>query len=131
MRKPFDFKSSLLNFLLSPLPLLIDPGMYWLFRKTPWLFDGMIPSWRAYGAFIPFAVYTATMQALVPWSVYSSSLGANVIAKQIYSDDQRIASISPEYASGWAVVLRKHKGVDLLINDPEGFICDYGSMDPL
>lgn len=131
MIKPFDLMSSILNMLTAPLPLLLDPGMYWLFRQLPWLFDGMIPSWRTYGSFIPLAVYTTTIHALVPWTTYSSNISADATAKRIYRDDQRIAGISPDYAKGWAGVLRKHRGIYPLRNEPEGFISDYGSMDPL
>lgn len=91
----------------------------------------MIPSWGTYGDFIPLAIFSTTVFALIPWTSYSQNIAASAIAKQLYRDDQRIAGISPEYAKGWAGVLRKHRGFYPLRNEPEGFISDYGSLDPL
>ena len=131
LKQPFDLKTIAINFAVAPIPLLVPFGLYWLVRKIPYIFDGMIPTWATYGNFVPLVIFSAAMYALVPWTSYSQKIAANAIAKQLYRDDQRIVHISPEYAKGWAGVLRKHRGLYPLYNEPESFIWDYGSLDPL
>ncbi|GHJ89678.1 hypothetical protein NliqN6_6080 [Naganishia liquefaciens] len=130
LKQPFDLKTIAINFAVAPIPLLVPFGLYWLVRKIPYIFDGMIPTWATYGNFVPLVIFSAAMYALVPWTSYSQKIAANAIAKQLYRDDQRIVHISPEYAKGWAGVLRKHRRLYPLYNEPESFIWDYGSLDP-
>lgn len=105
--------------------------MYAVFRKVPWIFDSMIPSGRADGSIIPLAIFFTVAHALFPWINSLSVIGASSVRDQTYRDDQRIASISPEYARGWAGVLSKHTGVYPLRSGHEEHVSDYGRMDPL
>lgn len=130
-RKPFDLKTSIIIFLTAPLTLLVNPLIYAVFRKVPWIFDSMIPSWRADTSFVPMAISFTVAHALFPWTNTLSSFGVSYVRNRVYRDDQRIAGISPDYARGWAGVLSKHTGVYPLRSGHEEHVSDYGRVDPL